>query len=816
MMNKTLLSLLLIVLFCAPALAQEFEIKKYDVNAKVNVETRALEMTAKLRLVNLSPPDLADRILLATDNKPRLSFYLNEKAKVSAFTVNGAAVTPKTTEDTRNRLLRVWTEMTATLASAREFEVEFAYTLPSPERNSSLHISANESFALPPSFWVPVVHTPYAEHSADTGPFTLTVTVPGNLKVVSNGIRKSATTFEQPLAAQPFFVAGDYEMTARGGDTLPVEVYAPRGLNAAGKAQAQRLAAEAEKMLAFYAKFFGVPANGPFRIISTEARQLGSTSTEELSQARDSAFSTVGAVLLDDSVFRRDVLDLGTIEFLAQAAARSWIDGQVLLRGRGAGLLRDALPIYLTAQYLGERFGPAQLESAYDRYRRAYITVARSDAPLLTQSVLDRSYTTVVYNKGALVWRTLEMLLGRSSFENLIRAMLNRQRVDILSLAGFFDTQTTRRPPHPLCNLSRCADLRTLLVNAGASKQTVNDFFTNWIENTVLPDFVVGQPQAAANTAGGGIESTIANFGNGDFTIEVIATTEKGEKLRQEVLLKAGEYSTVNYPAGTVIKTIEADPTKVYVQKDYTNDVFPRRANAADAFGLANTAFSKNDFATAEAKAREALINEPNQPTLQAFLGRVLLAQNKAAEAKPVFEAILKGEPLPIQAYTYAHLGLGDLALQQSNFTAAANHFRAAAAAELDPGTTLGARESQLKAERGGNAVKLPEEVRAFLKSLDSVVVSGTSDQVGALLDLGNLKGFAQRLVLRKPTVWTTEALRSEEWDANRLAVDALLNIRIEGKDYAGRAVYVLNRASGKLLLSEVPIFDVKVTGGTK
>lgn len=812
MMNKTLFSFLVTILISASTLAQEFEIKKYDVNAKINVEARTLDITSKLRLVNLSPPDLADRILLSSDNKPRLSFYLNEKAKVSALTINGTAVTPKTTEDTRNRLLRVWTEMTATLATAREFEVEFGYTLPSPERNSSLHVSANETFALPPSFWVPAVHTPYAEHSADTGPLTLTVTVPGNLKVVSNGIRKNDTTFEQPLAAQPFFVAGDYEVTARGGDTLPVEVYAPRGLNAAGKAQAQRLAAEAEKMLAFYVKFFGVPANGPFRIISTEARQLGATSTEELSQSRDSAFSTVGAVLLDDSVFRRDAVDLGTIEFLAQAAARSWIDGQVLLRGRGAGLLRDALPIYLTAQYLGERFGAAQREGAYDRYRRAYITVARSDAPLLTQSVLDRSYTTVVYNKGALVWRTLEMLLGRSSFESLIHTMLNRQRVDILSLAGFFDTQGTRRPPHPLCNMSRCADLRTLLLNAGANKQTVNDFFSNWIEQAVLPDFVVGQPQTTTT----GVESTIANFGNGDFTTEVIATTDKGETLKQEVTLKAGEYSTVTFPAGTVIKAIEADPNKIYVQKDYANDIFPRRANAADAFGLANTAFGKNDFATAEAKAREALVNEPNQPTLQAFLGRVLLAQNKGAEAKQLFESILKGEPLPIQAYTYAHLGLADLALQQSNFTEAANHYRAAAAAELDPGTTLMAREGALKAERGGNAVKLPEEVRAFLKNLDSAIVGGTSEQVAALLDLGNLKGFSSRLVLNKPTVWTTDALRTEEWDANRLAVDALLKIRIEGKDYAGRAVYVLNRASGKLLLSEVPLFDVKVTGGTQ
>jgi tetratricopeptide (TPR) repeat protein len=71
-----------------------------------------------------------------------------------------------------------------------------------------------------------------------------------------------------------------------------------------------------------------------------------------------------------------------------------------------------------------------------------------------------------------------------------------------------------------------------------------------------------------------------------------------------------------------------------------------------------------------------------------------LLAQNKTAEAKQVFETVLKSEPLPIQAYAYAHQGLGELALQQSNFAEAAAHFRAAATAELDPGTTLAARES--------------------------------------------------------------------------------------------------------------------------
>ena len=75
---KTLsFALILLACCCTLAAAQEFEIKKYDVNAKLNIEGRALEVTAKLRLVNLSPLDLADRILLSTDNKPRLSFFLD-------------------------------------------------------------------------------------------------------------------------------------------------------------------------------------------------------------------------------------------------------------------------------------------------------------------------------------------------------------------------------------------------------------------------------------------------------------------------------------------------------------------------------------------------------------------------------------------------------------------------------------------------------------------------------------------------------------------------------------------------------------------
>jgi tetratricopeptide (TPR) repeat protein len=794
-MKNLFLYLSLLVIFTTSGFAQEFEIKKFDLNATIVPAEYKVDVKARLHMVNLSGPDLIDKILLSTTDKPRLSFFLNSKAKVESMKVNDASVPVKTSEDVRNNLLRVHTDITSTIASARELNVDIAYSIPSIDRSTSLHISSRDTILLPSSFWYPVVHTPYTGHGADTAPVSLTVVAPAGLKVVSSGIRKSENSFEQSMAAQPFFIVGDYEVLTRGGESYPVELYFPRGASETGKQQAQRLADEAERIISFYVKYFGVAALAPFRIIASPARQLSTATTDTLSQTREVTFATVGAVTLDDTIFRRDTMDLGTIELLSAAAARSWIDGQVLLRGLGTGLLRDSLPVYLATQYLGARYGAANVEEAFERYRRSYASIASNDAPLLMQSQVDRNYTTSVYNKGALVWRLLEKRVGKEIFEKALRASLTRSRVDVLSLNEW---------KSPLCTLSRCVNFKSELIKADASNQIVDEIFTNWIDTVVLPDFAVGQPQKTAN----GFESTVTNFGTGDMTIDVQAITDKGEKLRKSVTLKASEYGSVTFPASANITTIEADPEKLFLQSEYANDASPRRPSDTEAYGKANLAFSKNDFASAEALAREALKGNANAPTLLALLGRALLAQNKRDEALKVFTDVLKTEPLPIQAFGWAHLGLGELALQQNNAAEASRHYRLAAAADLDAATTIAARDGALKAE--SDTTKIPEEIRQFLQKFDASVLQSTADAINPFVELGNLRSFAKSLVVRKPSIWVTTPLGSEEWDATRTAVDVKLRIKIENEDYTGRAVYVISRAGGKMLLSEVPVFDVK------
>lgn len=791
--------LLIFCIACASsARAQEFEIKQYDLNASINVASHSVDVQAKLQVLNLSAADLLDKLLLSGEERPKLTFYLSPKAKVTTLAVNGTPVALKTTEDLRTNLLRVSTDITSAIASVREFEVTIGYSIAANERSPFMRVSEGESFLLSPSYWFPVIHTPFGDHGADTAPFKLNVAPPSGQQVVASGIRKSATSFEQSLAALPFFIVGDFETLAKGGDPPTVEVYVQRGLSSTGTEQAQRLAAEAERIVSFYTKYFGGAAGVPLRVISTTGFGLTAVTSEGISQTRESSHATTGALLIENGFLRRDLLDLGTIEILASAACRNWIDGRVLLRGRGNGMLRDALPIHLAARYLGERNGAPQLDAAYERYRRAYAPLARgSDAPLLLISPLDRNYTSSMFNKGALVWRLIEKQAGQAAFDALVRQMLDRQRLDVLSLNEW---------RAPLCSRTRCANVKALLLGSGAERQLVADLFTQWVETVVVPDFAVGQPQKSAS----GVESTIVNFGNGDFSVDVLAVTDKGEKLRQTVKVKGGEYGSISLPSDKQIVSVEADPEKLFPQKDYTNDSFPRRPSPADLFGQANLAFSNGDFKAAETKVREALTAAPDAPALLAFLGRVLLAQKKNDEAEKIFNAVLKNELLTIQAYAWVHLGLGTLAAEQKKTAEAARHFRLAAAAEVDVATTISARNGVIAAEQESGALKIPDEMRSVLKQMDAAILLGSAEAVSPLVDLGNLRRFAQSLVIRKPSVWVTDATRVEELDASRIAVDINLKLKIESKDYAGRALFVFRRSRGKLLLSEVPIFDVK------
>src|SRR6185436_9468790 len=111
---------------------------------------------------------------------------------------------------------------------------------------------------------------------------------------------------------------------------VKVEIYVQPGITAVSadsKAAGSqgiitRVGDEAGKVIDFLTRALGPPPIGAtFRIISS---------------VRAGNLSEPGVLVLSEQVFRRDTLSAGTIEVLADAIARIWLEGRVRLRGQEA------------------------------------------------------------------------------------------------------------------------------------------------------------------------------------------------------------------------------------------------------------------------------------------------------------------------------------------------------------------------------------------------------------------------------------------------------------------------------------------------
>ncbi|HTF37057.1 MAG TPA: hypothetical protein VK651_02015, partial [Blastocatellia bacterium] len=164
-------------------------------------------------------------------------------------------------------------------------------------------------------------------------------------------------------------------------------------------------------------------------------------------------------------------------------------------------------------------------------------------------------------------------------------------------------------------------------------------------------------------------------------------------------------------------------------------------------------------------------------------------------------------------ALAWARVTLAQVALARNQAADAARQFRAAAVEADEAAAQIAAHEGLIQAERAaGIAPQADESVRAFIAQLDAAIKQPASDRLFALVVKNNLKRFVQGLTVSRPAAWSTEILHVDQVDANRIALDVGLKVKTEGKDQAGTALFVLNRAGNTWLLEDVPhqLFNVK------
>ena len=800
-MLKRFFSILFVVLaFAVVSSAQEVEVDRYNINARIDAAASAVDVKAALNISNLGQSP-----------KAKIYLRLTRLAKVSSATVNGSTAQVETVEDRRvTTLNQIVITPASPIAAGAKATIELSYRIEAPESTASVHIYPGEVLLTPEALWFPMPSTMYTIYGPTTAPFTLTVSAAspaGSFRALSSGTLKvdgQNSTFEETLNSLPLVVAGTFDQPIsvdHGG--VKIETFVQPGIApvstdakpADSRAITSRLGDEAGRVIDFLTATLGPPpAGSTFRIVSS---------------VRAGNLTEPGIVVLNEQVFRRDTLGAGVIEVLADAIARMWIDGRMRLRGQeqraaqenrtavkahSAAFLRDSLPRYLAALYIEDRFGKDAARDLFGRMRSGYTPVALSgrDSELGVQTLLSPNYSAAVLSKGPLVYRLLADAAGR---DKLIAAIKS------ISAAG----------PAKVVTIE---DLRAAV--AKGSPPEVDKVFGLWIDSITEPDIIIGAPLPSDKA--GTQRINLRNLGTGDVTVNVLAVTASGKQVRTSVTVPSENIATAEIATAEKITSVEADPDKLIIQTNYDNDAREgdfkaTRPSAQTLLNESIAAFNRSQYPEAETKLKQAIGFDPRNAVLHSWLARTLMAQKKTEEAAAEATAVMKIEPPVSPALAWARITLGQVALSRNQAADAARQFRAARVETDEATAQFAAQEALIQAERaGGIAPKIDESVRAYISQLDAAIKQSGSDKLFPFVVKNNLKRFVQGLTVTRPASWTTEILHAEQIDANRVVLDVGLKVKSEGKDQSGTAVFVLSRAGSGWVLEDVPhqLFNVK------
>jgi hypothetical protein len=490
-------------------------------------------------------------------------------------------------------------------------------------------------------------------------------------------------------------------------------------------------------------------------------------------------------MLIGEGSFRRKKVDSVTALGIAEAVARLWIGADTPVRGEGHGVLREGLVRFIAALFIEKQFGAEAADAERGRQRLSYSQIAKRDSPLSRTTPLDGTYFNSVANKGAMVWRLVDHMVGRDEFVAVWRSLLTGAKTDAEGLS--------------------LARARSAFAERGGT--AMKSLLDQQLDQSTDMDLMAGLP----HLDGGQWTAALRNLGSSEVTVNVLATTDTGQQISAAGTIPAHDFGQVSFKNATKIVRIEVDPEKFYPQTDYANDIAPKAVDPAISLAEATRLFGAQEYAKAEVLARELLNSSPRMQEGRIVFARTLLAENKTDEAEREFRQ-LAGDRLPTPAaLAWSSIGLGEIALRRGQAAEAARAFNDAVRADAEYGSTVNARAARIRAETAANATPAVDEgARNFITQLDAAIRSGRQAEIAPMIVPGELAGFIRGAVGTQPEAWQTRVLRSEPLDANRLALDVAINSRQLGADHAGTAVFILARVGGGWKLNAIDFFEVR------
>ena len=734
-----------------------WQVTNFDITVNNPGAERALNARAIVSVLNIG-----------RGSGSSLTLRINSKAEIKSVSVGGASASYRLTPETRGGAQRVTIALPGAVAPNGTVAATVDYRLPVEENSGVAALSPVGSQFLPLSLWYPSPNTPLAVGGADYAPFRLTVS---GANAVSSGAEKSAngdSVFEQTLHALPFFVLGSWDRVDGGGNAKGISAFLPKGAGADERKQAESLIAFVADARAFWAGWFGAAPDVPLRLVASK---------------RGAGFDDAGTILLSDAAFQRKKIDSSTALGIGEAVTHLWIGGATPVRGEGHGVMREALARFIATQFIEKQFGTDAAEGERARQRLAYESIAKRDAPLALMTPLDATYFNSISNKGAMIWRLVDHVIGRDAFVAALRGLL---------LSGQSDQEGF--------NLARA---RAVFVERGGP--AVKDLLDAELDHPTDMDLLAGLP----HQENGQWLSALRNLGSNEVTVSVAATTDAGPQLTVLATIPAHDFGQAVFKTAARVVRVEVDPEKLYPQVDYENDIAPRQVELSGSLAEATRLFGAQEFAKADALARNLLAAAPRMQEARILFARILLAENKTDEAEREFRKLADDRLPTPAALAWSAIGLGEIGLRRGQATEAAKDFNEAVRADAEYGSTVAARAARIRAEAAAPPA-IDESAKAFINQLDTAIRTGRQAEIGSLIVPGELVKFVRGAVGTQPESWQTNVLRSEQLDANHLALDVTLNTKQLGVEHSGTAVYILGRVGGSWKLNAIEYFEVR------
>ncbi|HEY0082190.1 MAG TPA: M1 family aminopeptidase [Pyrinomonadaceae bacterium] len=467
---------------------------------------------------------------------------------------------------------------------------------------------------------------PFHDYAADRATSDITVIVPNGFQVAGSSDEPptqsagaAGTTRYRFVHRQPALIgniaAGRYVTRTLRIGGYELQFFVQPG----SEGRVERFGEVLGQALQFYTKQYGAPAFGTRYTIA----QIDDESLE--------AYAAPGMQFLSASFF--DPARTAKEERLQREAAYQWWGFTVALKSFDDAWLSQGLAEWSAFALRESSLTGAQLDAAQRDMQERALIFEQSASILRAPSQLDDTspqYQSIVFYKGAMVFRMLRETLGKEKFDALLRAFFEQNRGKSVSIDDF-ERHATKE--------------------VGTNMRY---FFARWVEGTGVPEFTVDYQIIRTRTNKFRARGTVKqNFEGLRMPVEVMLRAE-GDSQNQITTVRIDEKSEdFDFESQGAPLEVIVDPNNkiLRLSEDLRVSVVARRGIEL---------YREGQYAEAQRQLEEALKLDKSNSWVYYNLGLIYLEQRNYDPALDNFDAALNGNLKPSWIEVWAHIKRGN------------------------------------------------------------------------------------------------------------------------------------------------------------